>query len=70
MDWDLSVRLYIYEREFFVGKATEHLLGEGIEPEHLNDDRIVRALDSLWNQGLTPLFGSCTLLVKRRTGDR
>ena len=34
----VSAPLYLFEK-FFVGKATEHLLGEGIEPEHLNDDR-------------------------------
>jgi transposase len=34
----VSAPLYLFEK-FFVGKATEHLLGEGIRPEHLNDDR-------------------------------
>ncbi|MEO0936111.1 MAG: IS1634 family transposase, partial [Cyanobacteria bacterium J06641_2] len=52
--------------EFFIGKATEHLLGEGIKPEHLNDDRIGRALDSLSNQGLTPLFTSVAMLAHQR----
>jgi transposase len=32
----VSAPLYLFEK-FFVGKATEHLLGEGIRPEHLND---------------------------------
>lgn len=41
----VSAPLYLFS-EFFIGKATEHLLGEGIKPEHLNDDRIGRALDS------------------------
>jgi transposase len=35
----VSAPLYLFE-QFFVGKATEHLLGEGIKPEHLNDDRL------------------------------
>ncbi|NEQ87128.1 MAG: DUF4277 domain-containing protein [Moorea sp. SIO2I5] len=39
-----------------MGKATEHLLGEGIEPEHLNDDRLGRVLDQLFEAGLTSLF--------------
>ncbi|NEO01660.1 MAG: DUF4277 domain-containing protein [Moorea sp. SIO3I7] len=26
------------------GIATEHLLGEGIKPEHLNDDRLGRVV--------------------------
>ncbi len=34
----VSAPLYLFEK-FFVGKATEHLLGEGIRAEHLNDDR-------------------------------
>jgi transposase len=34
----VSAPLYLFEK-FFVGKATEHLLGEGIRPEHFNDDR-------------------------------
>jgi transposase len=40
----VSAPLYLFEK-FFVGKATEHLLGEGIRPEHLNDDRLGRILD-------------------------
>lgn len=31
-----------------MGKSTEHLIGEGVTPEQLNDDRIGRALDK-WN---------------------
>ena len=42
----VSAPLYLFEK-FFVGKATEHLLGEGIRPEHLNDDRLGRVLDKL-----------------------
>jgi transposase len=61
----VSAPLYLFS-EFFIGKATEHLLGEGIKPEHLNDDRIGRALDSLWNQGLTPLFTSVAMLAHQK----
>ncbi len=61
----VSAPLYLFS-EFFVGKATEHLLGEGIKPEHLNDDRIGRALDSLSNQGLTTLFTSVAMLAYQR----
>ena len=38
--------LYLFEK-FFEGKATEHLLGEGILPGHLNDDCLGRALDKI-----------------------
>ncbi len=51
----LSAPLYLFE-EFFSGKATEHLLGAGIKPEHLNDDRLGRVLDKLFETGLTDLF--------------
>ena len=57
--------LYLFS-EFFAGKATEHLLGEGIKPEHLNDDRIGRALDSLSEQGLTSLFTSIAMLAHQK----
>ena len=33
-----SAPLYLFE-QFFMGKATEHLLGEGVLAEHLNDNR-------------------------------
>ena len=35
----ISAALYLFEK-FFEGIATKHLLGEGIQPEHLNDDRL------------------------------
>ena len=50
----VSAPLYLYE-EFFIGKATEHLLGEGIAPEHLNDDYLGRLLDKVWDYGLSAL---------------
>lgn len=61
----VSAPLYLFS-EFFIGKATEHLLGSRIKPEHLNDDRIGRALDSLSNQGLTPLFTSIAMLAHQQ----
>lgn len=51
----LSAPLYLFGK-FFTGKATEHLLGAGIKPEHLNDDRLGRVLDKLFEAGLTELF--------------
>lgn len=32
-----SAPLYLFE-EFFLGKATEHLIGKEVLPSHLNDD--------------------------------
>jgi transposase len=43
----LSAPLYLFE-QFFEGKATSHLIGKGILPEHLNDDRLGRALDKYY----------------------
>ena len=63
----VSAPLYLLEK-FFVGKATEHLLGEGIRPEHLNDDRLGRILDKLYTFGLTELFVTVALSAARRFG--
>jgi transposase len=51
----LSAPLYLFE-QFFIGKATEHLIGEGVLPSHLNDDRLARALDKYYAVGTTQLF--------------
>ena len=51
----VSAPLYLYEG-FFLGKATSHLLGEGIEPHHLNDDYLGRLLDKIWAYGPSKLF--------------
>jgi len=56
----LSAPLYIFE-EFFVGKATSHLIGKGILPEHLNNDRLGRALDKYYQTGTTKLFTAIAL---------
>jgi transposase len=63
----LSAPLYLFEK-FFVGKATEHLLGEGIRPEHLNDDRLGRILDKLAESGLTETFVTVALSAARQFG--
>ncbi len=51
----LSAPLYLFS-QFFEGKATEHLLGEGIEAQHLNDEGLGRVLDQLFAKGITSLF--------------
>ena len=63
----VSRPLYLFP-QFFQGKATEHLLGEGIKPEHLNDDKIGRVMDKLYEQGLTNIFLSITLAALKRYG--
>ena len=56
----LSGPLYLFS-QFFEGKAVEHLLGEGIQAEHLNDSRIGRVLDQLYQYGLSGLFAQIAL---------
>ncbi|MBD1831101.1 DUF4277 domain-containing protein [Cyanobacteria bacterium FACHB-472] len=63
----LSAPLYLFE-PFFVGKATEHLIGVGVQPEHLNDDRIGRVLDQLFESGLTKVFVELVLVAAKRFG--
>ena len=61
----VSAPLYLFE-QFFEGKATEHLLGPGVLPQYLNDDRLGRVLDRLYQQGITFVFlAICLEAVKR-----
>jgi len=48
----VSAPLYMFSK-FFEGKATEHLLGEGITAEQINDDRLGNVLDDLYEIGVT-----------------
>ncbi len=63
----ISSPLYLFEK-FFQGKATEHLLGEGILPEHLNDDCLGRALDKLYQAGVTKVFVTVALTAAKKMG--
>ena len=63
----LSAPLYLFS-QFFVGKATEHLLGEGIKAEHLNARRIGRVLDQLYAYGISTLFMSIAVEVVKTFG--
>jgi transposase len=56
----LSAPLYLFE-EFFVGKATEHLIGKGVLPSHLNDDKLGRSLDKYYQAGTTKIFTAIAL---------
>ena len=51
----LSRPLYLFP-QFFEDKATEHLLGKGILPKHLNDDKIGRVMDKCYEYGISELF--------------
>ena len=63
----LTAPLYLFS-QFFVGKATEHLIGKGVKPKHINDSRIGRVLDQLYKKGLTSVFVEIALAVVKRFG--
>ncbi len=51
----VSRSLYLFP-QFFEDKATEHLRGDGIEPKHLNDDKISRVMDKLYQLDVSVIF--------------
>jgi transposase len=61
----LTAPLYLFS-EFFEGKATEHLIGKGIKAEYLNDSRIGRVLDQIYEYGITMLFIKIASLMAKR----
>ena len=63
----VSAPLYLFQ-EFFVGKATELLLGGGIRPEHLHDDKLGKVLDKLFEADLTRLFVRVALKAAEHFG--
>ena len=50
-----SQPLYLFSN-FFKDKPGEHLLGEKVKKEDLNDDKIGRVMDKMYKYGLTNLF--------------
>ncbi len=63
----VSRPLYLFP-QFFQEKSTEHLLGEGIEAEHLNDDKIGRVMDKLYLKGLNNIFLIIALAAVKKYG--
>jgi len=61
----VSAPLYLFS-QFFEGKATEHLIGEGIKAEHLNDDRLGRILDKLYLTGTSQIFAFVALAAAEK----
>jgi transposase len=53
-------RLYLFP-SFFENLPTERLLGEGVLPEHLNDDVFGRTLDKIHEYGAAELFNHIIL---------
>ena len=63
----VSAPLYLFG-EFFESKPTAHLLGPGVEPQHLNDDRLGRVLEQLYELGTTTFFLQAALQAVERFG--
>lgn len=61
----VSAPMYLFSR-FFEDKSTEHLLGEGVHPAYLNDDKLGRVLDGLHEAGLSSLFMEIASEAMRR----
>ena len=61
----VSQPLYLFPK-FFEDKATEHLLRNGILPGHLNDYKIGRVMDNLYQRGLSELFLLIALAVAKK----
>ncbi len=54
--------------QYFENKPVEHLLGEGITADMLNDDCLGRMLDWLYEHDMTTLFAGLALQARRRFG--
>jgi transposase len=54
--------------QFFANKPVEHLLGERITADMLNDDVLARTLDWIYEHDPTTLFAGLALQARRRFG--
>jgi transposase len=63
----VSSPLYLFS-EFFEGKPVAPLLGPGITASHLNDDRLGRVLDQLFEYGTTLFFFKVAMQAVERFG--
>ncbi len=54
--------------QFFENKPLDRLLGEGIEPSHLNDKVLGRALDAVYEKGVSALFSIIAAEGLKRVG--
>jgi transposase len=59
--------LYLMPR-FFKDKPVERLLGQGVKAEHLNDDVLGRALDTIYDYDPEKLYGQLAAQAVKRLG--
>jgi transposase len=53
---------------FFHNKPTQRLVAPGLDAEHLNDDALGRALDTLYTSGVTELYSLIAATAAQRLG--
>jgi transposase len=63
----VNQRLYLVP-QFFQNKPTSRLIAPAIAPAHLNDDTLGRALDTLYNYGVTALYSLIAATAAQRLG--
>lgn len=63
----ISAPLYLFS-EFFESKPVEHLLGKGVVAAQLNDDRLGRVLDQLYEAGTSSFFLHAAMQAVERFG--
>ncbi|BAY89832.1 MULTISPECIES: IS1634 family transposase [unclassified Tolypothrix] len=61
----VSKPLYMFPK-FFESIACEHLIGAGVKPEYLNDDKLGRVMDKLFIKGLDTIFLAISLNVVKK----
>jgi transposase len=59
--------LYMFP-EYFETIACEHLIGAGIKPEYLNDDKLGRVMDKMFRKGLGTIFFIIALKAAKKFG--
>jgi len=63
----INQQLYLVPH-FFQNKPLSRLIAPGIQASHLNDDTLGRALDTLYETGVTALYSLIAATAARRLG--
>jgi transposase len=63
----VSKPLYMFP-EYFETIACEHLVGTGVKPEYLNDDKLGRVMDKLFIKGLDTIFFIIAVKAAKKFG--
>ena len=63
----VSKPLYMFPK-YFETIACEHLIGAGVKPEYLNDDKLGRVMDKLFIKGLDTIFLIIALKAAQKFG--